>query len=78
MLAPGWGTRTRGGSPPRVKLGSLPVHMDDVPLGCHGGFLAKAVLGSQPVPTAMVSSGVMLLLEGIIKEPLLARSGLPI
>jgi len=25
MLAPGWGTRTRGGSPPGVKLGSLPV-----------------------------------------------------
>ena len=25
MLAPGWGTGTRGGSPPTVKLGSLPV-----------------------------------------------------
>ena len=25
MLAPGWGTGTRGGSPPGVKLGSLPV-----------------------------------------------------
>jgi len=25
MLAPGWGTGTRGGSPPGVKLCSLPV-----------------------------------------------------
>jgi len=25
MLAPGWGTGTRGGSLPGVKLGSLPV-----------------------------------------------------
>ena len=25
MLTPGWGTGTRGGSPPGVKLGSLPV-----------------------------------------------------
>ena len=27
MLAPGWGTGTRGGSPPGVKLGSLPVYL---------------------------------------------------
>ena len=27
MLAPGWGTGTRGGSPPGVKLGSLLVPM---------------------------------------------------
>ena len=29
MLAPGWGTGTRGGFPPGVKLGSLPVRGDE-------------------------------------------------
>jgi len=40
MLAPGWGTGTRGGSPPGVKLGSLPViYIFDMGFETRGGYL---------------------------------------
>jgi len=45
MLAPGWGTGTRGGSPPGVKLGSLPVHNinQHADCICFDGFLVTGV-----------------------------------